>query len=99
MKAETTKDAPLVDLTHFEGPVGQAHAEAITHVLLNDGVWYEVIPGSFHLYKTAQAVPYAQFDTKFQNSTNDALILRRVQCFPATVAGWASAVPGTEVAE
>lgn len=97
MKAETSDVGPRFNLLQSEGVRGQAHTKEITQVLLTDGAWYAIEPGSFHFYRTGgdKAVPFVQFDL-MPNASGQL----RVEVFPATVAGWAYPTPdGAEIAE
>lgn len=61
MKVETTDQPPKFDITKPNGIRSQTHAAEITKVLLDDGVWYNIEPGSFKFYKTSQGVPFLTF--------------------------------------
>lgn len=93
MKAENTNDAPEFNMLKPDGVKPQVHSERITHVLLNDGNWYEITRGSFHLYQSAAKAPgfgpYVTFQTTFQSSPHNAPELKTIEVFPASVVGWA----------
>jgi hypothetical protein len=94
MKVETSDDGPKFNLLKEDGVRSQAHNQDITQVLLSDGQWYAIEPGSFKFYKTGgpQQVPFVQFDMR-SATTNDGERLR-IEVFPATVHGIAYPVPG-----
>lgn len=88
MKAEETNEKPALDLMNPILNEGQANAKVIKKVLLNDGEWYNVKSGTFKFYKTHDSVPFIRFitvDVIADISKQEATI----ECFPATVAGWA----------
>lgn len=96
MKAEDTDIAPVLNLIDSDGDMPQARNEAIISVLLTDQRWYQIVKGSFKYYRHVlskdRIVPYVQFDAIFyregvglQASTEE---IKRVQVFPASVAGW-----------
>lgn len=98
MKAENTDVPPKFNLLAPEGVKPQAHAEQIKAVLLNDGNWYPIVPGSFKLYQSMSKAPafgpYATFQlpmnpSEHPNAQSDPLAGLTVEVFPATVAGWA----------
>lgn len=77
---------------------GQAKAEQLSHVLLNDGHWYEVKPGTFHLYKTyknevdktKEGIPFVRFSGRLIGLPVSGIQpFMVIEVFPATVAGWA----------
>ena len=94
MKAESTEEVPAFNIMKHDGIRSQAHNKTISRVLLTDGKWYDIIPGSFKFYKTSpdKAVPFVQFDYEREIDNRGTFILTRVEVFPASVAGWAYAV-------
>ena|ERR1700751_4974550 len=92
MKAETSNDGPKFNLLQGDGVRPQAHSDVITQILLTDGQWYSIVPGSFKFYRTSgdHAVPFVQFDLNAQNEQGEMV---RIEVFPATVAGWAYPTP------
>lgn len=94
MKSEESDQAPAIDFTQFKNIRGQVNSKEIKMVLLNDGNWYWVKPGSFHLFKTQDSVPFVQFDGDKMGTPQDSAV--RIEVFPATVAGWAYDIPEDE---
>lgn len=95
MKAEKSETNPKFDLMNPDGVRPQVNSQVITQVLLNDGSWYGVVPGSFKFYKTSDSVPFVQFDTA-SDGVDGVTRSLRIEVFPATVAGWAYPTPQTE---
>lgn len=96
MKSENSEHAPAVDFTQFKTTQGQVNSKEIKAVLLNDGHWYFVIPGSFHLYMTQEKIPFVQFDgDKIEQAESNTA--QRIEVFAPTVAGWAYDIPEDEV--
>lgn len=94
MKAEEST-GPAFNLGKDEGVQSQNEGD-ISQVLLNDGVWYRIVPGSFHVFKPNEherSMPYVQFDLAAAEGGTAGAGDMRVQVFPATVAGWAFPVP------
>lgn len=91
MKAESTNKNPKFNLLKPDGVRSQAHSEAVTKVLLNDGRWYDIIPGSFKFYRTSsdKAVPFVQFKIDEVDDRLAGLEGHTIEVFPATVAGLA----------
>lgn len=96
MKAESTDQAPAFNVLEPDGQRGQVHSKEITAVLLNDGRWYQIKPGSFKFYKTGSGVPFVQFDSIEFNTELNREASVRIEVFPATVAGVSYPVPGEE---
>lgn len=96
MKAESTEQTPAFNLLEPDGQRGQAHSKEISRVLLNDGKWYEIEPGSFKFYKTGAGVPFVQFKVNGGDfdcpDADDYLI----EVFPASVAGVAYPAPSEQ---
>lgn len=94
MKVENTEKNPKFNLLSPDGTRAQVHSETISDVLLNDGHWYEIVPGSFKFYRTkppaagAPAVPFVQFDVALTEHYHP-VGGKRVEVFPASVAGLA----------
>jgi hypothetical protein len=97
MKAEFTEKDPKFNLLKPDGVRSQAHSEVITQVLLNDGNWYAIRPGSFKFYRTAgdKSVPFVQFDVLPAPGSQQAAPLR-IEVFPATISGIAYPMPDVE---
>lgn len=87
MKIEDTKEKPAFDLMNPTLNEGMAHAKDIKMVLLNDGNWYWVEPGTFKFMKSTDSVPFVRFQGDKMGTTKDNMVT--IECFPATVAGWA----------
>lgn len=99
MKVEGTDGTPAFNPLNFDGTKSQPHSEVISHVLINDA-WYEIIVGSFKLYKTGgdRPVPFVQFDLPSRDQNDFAqlgsnLDGKRVQVFPNAMSGVAFSVP------
>lgn len=92
MKVEHTDKQPKFNLMQPDGVRGQVHSEVISDVLLNDGHWYEIKPGSFKFYKTNQSsgvgVPFVQFDIAYTEQYRP-VAGKRVEVFPASICGLA----------
>ena len=105
MKAESTDETPAFNIMKHDGIRSQAHNKVISRVLLTDGKWYDIIPGSFKFYKTSpdKAVPFVQFDYERENQSafmkGGSLppVPTRVEVFPASVAGWAYVIENENV--
>lgn len=105
MKAESTEEVPAFNIMKHDGIRPQAHNKVISRVLLTDGKWYAIVPGSFKFYKTSpdKAVPFVQFDYErkddsvFMSGGSLPPVLTRVEVFPASVAGWAYAIEDENV--
>jgi hypothetical protein len=97
MKAETSASNPKFNLLQGDGDRPEVEVQEITQVLLNDGAWYSIEPGSFHFYQAPAdssgkrtGVPFVQFDLKeVAVAADGSQTALRVEVFPATVAGWA----------
>lgn len=68
MKTERTEMQPKWNPGKPDGTNPQVHNEDITHVLLGDNKWYEIVPQSFKYYVVAfsdkgqrRDIPYVRF--------------------------------------
>lgn len=93
MKAEFTNKDPKFNLMNPDGIRSQVHSESVSDVLLTDGQWYRIEPGSFKFYKTSgdRAVPFIQFKVPPFNgaTTHDKTLVagKTIEVFPASVVG------------
>ena len=92
MKIETSESGPKLNLLKPDGVRDQASATEVTHVMV-EGFWRQIIPGSFHFYKTAgdKPVPFVQFDVVANPATGgvDPDNNYRVEVFPTAISGLA----------
>lgn len=98
MKIEQSENGPKLNLLKPDGIRDQASAEEITHVLLETEGWTQILPGSFHFYKTAgdKPVPFVQFDV-IGNPINGLDNKKyRVEVFPTAISGLAYRVNDDE---
>jgi hypothetical protein len=65
MKVES--EAESVIQASLAGESSQVHNEKITKVLLADGVWYDITPGSFKMHRTGNKLPFIRFDCVLTN--------------------------------
>lgn len=93
MKVEHTNKMPKFNLLQPDGVRPQTHSQNVSHVLLNDGHWYAIVPGSFKFYRTdateGPGVPFVQFDIDNDLDNDEMLVGKRVEVFPASVCGLA----------
>lgn len=94
MNIEESVSGPKLNLLKPDGVRDQARADNVSVVLLDGEGWVNIIPSSFHFYKTSgdKPVPFVQFDV----IGNPAGILGghddrtyRVEVFPTAIAGLA----------
>lgn len=91
MNIETSESGPKLNLLKPEAVRDQTSATDVACVLLDGEGWVNVVPGSFHFYKTAgdKPVPFVQFDV-IGNPANPGVIGKyRVEVFPTAIAGLA----------
>lgn len=96
MKIETSESGPKLNLLKPDGVRNQANATEVTHIMV-EGYWRQIVPGSFHFYKTAgdKPVPFVQFDVVGNPATGgiDPDTHYRVEVFPTAISGLAYPVP------
>jgi hypothetical protein len=58
--------------------------EEVAGVLLSDGKWYDIEPGSFGMHRTSGKVPFLRFTLKGQTANGKTVI---IETFPNALAG------------
>jgi hypothetical protein len=98
MNIETSESGPKLNLLKPDGVRDQASATDVTCVLLDGEGWINVIPGSFHFYKTAgdKPVPFVQFDIAGNPASPVPTGNYRVEVFPTAIAGLAYPITDDE---
>lgn len=98
MKVETTEQSPKFNLLASDGVRDQTDADEIKFVMI-DGLWRQIIPGSFKFYKTSgpKPVPFVQFDMVNNPGTGgiDPENYFRCEVFPTAIMGVAYTVPAS----
>lgn len=95
MKVSGEEESTLMKA--FQGEDSMTRNEDVTRVLLTDGEWYHIEPGSFGMYRTAGGkVPFIRFIVLQADHPEAPATRYVIETFPSTLAALAYPAPASD---